>query len=179
MLIDGDDLAQSLDLQQLALDHGLRQLDQGVEHLEITLLDRDLEGLHVEPVAGQHAFCVAPLGVGRRTPAPRLGLVDDVVVNQRGGVNDLDHRAQPDGALAGVVHQLAGKQQKGRAQALAAARAKVLADFGDRPHARDGVAPELALDGGEIVVQQVEDFLGVAGYGRIQEFSPVSWIGNS
>ena len=68
----------------------------------------------------------------------------------------------------GVVHQLAGQQQQGRTQALAAAGTKILADFRDGPHARDGVAPELALDGSEVVVQQVEHFLGVAGYGRIQ-----------
>ncbi len=100
VLFDGDDLSQPLDLQQFALDHGLGQIDQRVEHLEVSFLDRDFEGLHVEPVARQHALRVAPLGVGGRTAAPRLGLVDDVVVNQRRCVNDLDHGAQPDRALA-------------------------------------------------------------------------------
>jgi len=75
---------------------------------------------------------------------------------------------RPDCALAGVVHQLAGQKQEGRTKSLAAAGAKVLTDLCNRPNARHGVAPELALDGGEIVVQQVKHFLGSAGYGRIQ-----------
>src|ERR1035441_5535084 len=128
--------------------------------MEIALIDCNFKGLHVEPVACEYAFRVAPLSVGSRTSATRLGLVDDVVVNQRCGVNDLDHGAESDCALAGIVHQLAGKQQKGRAEALAAAGAKVFPDFCNRPHARDGVASELALDGSEVVMQQVEDFLG-------------------
>ncbi len=176
MLVERDGFAQPFDLQQLAFDHRLRQVDQGIEHLEISFLDGDLEGLHVEPVAGEHALGVAPLGVGRRTSAARLRFVDDVVVNQRRGVNDLDHGAQLDGALAGVVHQLAGEQQQGGAKAFAAAGAKVFADLRNCPHAGNRVAAELALDGGEVVVQQVENFLGGAGYGDSNNISPsFSW----
>ena len=91
-------LPELFHLQQFALDHLLGEFDQRVENAEVALLHRDLEGLHVEPVAGQHALGISPVRVGRRAPAPGLGLVDDVVVHQRGGVNDLDHRAQPDGA---------------------------------------------------------------------------------
>ena len=168
MLVHGDGFAEALDLQQFAFDHRLREVDERVEDLEIALLHGDLEGLHVKPVAGEHAFGVAPLRVGGGASAPRLRFVNDVVVDQGRGVDDLDHRAQLDGALAGVVHQLAGEQQQGRTQAFAAAGAQVFANFRNRAHARDRVAAELALDGGEIVVQQVEDFLGVAGYGRAQ-----------
>ena len=90
-------------------------------------------------------------------------------MNQRRGVNDLNHRAQLDRALAGVVHQLGGEQQQGRAQTLTAADTKIFADFGDGANAGDGVASELALDGSEIVVQQVEDFFRVPDY-RVQAF---------
>ena len=40
MLVDGDGLAEALDLQQFALDHRLRQLDERVEDLEVTFLRR-------------------------------------------------------------------------------------------------------------------------------------------
>ena len=100
VLIERDELAELFDLQQFAFDHLLGQFDQRVEDAEVALLHRDLEGLHVEPVAGEHALGVAPLRVGRRTAAARLGFVDDVVVNERGGVDDLDHGAQPDGAAS-------------------------------------------------------------------------------
>ena len=92
MLVERDQLAQLFHLQQFALDHLLREFDQRVENAEVALLHRDLEGLHVEPVAGQHALRIAPLRIGRGTAAARLGLVDDVVVNQGRGVNDLDDR---------------------------------------------------------------------------------------
>ena len=140
--------------------------------MKIALLHGNLEGLHVEPVTREHALGIAPLGVGGGAAAARLGFVDDVVVDERRGVDDLDHRSQLDRALAGVVHQLAGEQQQRRTQPLAAAGAEVLADLRDRPHAGHGVAAELALDGSEVVVQQVEYFFSVAGYSRIQTDSP-------
>ena len=65
------DAADALELQQLALHHHLGQPDQQVENVEIALPQRDLEGLHVEPVARQHAGVVAPLHVGRGPPAAR------------------------------------------------------------------------------------------------------------
>jgi hypothetical protein len=99
MLLQRDQLAEALHLQQFAFDHLLRQFDEHVEDAEIALLHRDLEGLHVEPVAGQHAHRVAPLRVGGGTAAADLGFVDDVVVDQRRGVNDLDDGAQLDRAL--------------------------------------------------------------------------------
>ena len=55
VLIEGDQLAQFLHLQQFAFDHLLGQFDQSVKDAEVTLLHGDLEGLHVEPVPGQHA----------------------------------------------------------------------------------------------------------------------------
>ena len=91
------DVADALELQQLAFDHHLGEADEQVENLEIALAQRDLEGLHVEPVAGQHAGVIAPLHVGRRPAAARLGGIDHVVVHQRGGVDHLHHGAELDG----------------------------------------------------------------------------------
>ena len=93
-------LAQFLHLQQFAFDHLLGQIDQRIQDAEVALLHRDFEGLHVKPVAGQHAFGIAPLRVGRGTAAPGLGFVDDVVVDQRRGVDDFHHRAQFDRAAS-------------------------------------------------------------------------------
>ena len=168
VLVQRDQLAELFHLQQFALDHLLRQFDQRVENAEIALLHRDLEGLHVEPVAGQHALRIAPLRIGRRTAAARLRFIDNVVVNQRRGVDDLDHRAQTNRAAALVVEQLRGKQQQRRADSLAAAGAQVFADLGDRADVRDRVAPELVLKRDEIVPQQIEDFFPVNGGWRAQ-----------
>ena len=172
MFFQRNGLAEPLDLQQFTFDHRLGQIDERVEDVKVTLLHGDFEGLHVEPVTGENALGIAPLRVGGRAPASRLGFVDDVVVDQRRGVDDFDYRSQLDRPVAGVVHQLAGEQQQRRTQPFAAAGAEVLADLRDRPHAGHRVAAELALDGREVVVQQVKYFFSVAGYGRIQTDLP-------
>src|SRR5208283_1362465 len=178
VLVHRDGFAEALDLQQLAFHHGLGELDEGVKNLKIALFDGDLEGLHVEPVAGEHAFRVAPLRVGGGAPTPCLRFVNDVVVDQRRGMNNFDYGAKFDRSLAGVVQQLAREQQQGWTQAFAATCAQVFANLRNRTHAGDGVTSELALDGGEVVVQQVEHFLGVMGHNRIQNL-PVNWTDNS
>ena len=48
---------------------------------------------------------------------------------------------------------------------FAAALAQVFANLGNRRHVRDRVAPELALDRGQIVAQQFENFFPVNGGG--------------
>ena len=122
-----DQVAELLHLQQLALDHLLRERDEQFEDAEVALLQRATEGLHVEPVAGEHALRVAPGRVRRRTSAARVGLVDDVVVDQRRGVEHLDDRAEADAALARAAERLGREQQQQRANALAAAGDQVAA----------------------------------------------------
>ena len=136
---------------------------------EIALLHGDLEGLHVEPVAGEHAFRVTPLRVGGGTAAANLRLVNDVVVNQRGGVDDLNHRRELDRARAFIAEELRGEQQQRGAYALAAAGAQVFADLGDGGDIRDGVLPELFLDGDNVVAEQVENLFPVNGAGCAQK----------
>ena len=91
---------EARELQQLAFDHVLREVDQDVEDREIALAQRHLERLHVQPVAGEHAHVIAPASVGAGASAARLRAVDHVVVDQRGAVDHLHHRAQPNRALA-------------------------------------------------------------------------------
>src|SRR5205814_8917950 len=105
------------------------KLDQAVEDAEIALLHRDLEGLHVQPVAGEHALGIAPLGICRRTPAASLRFVNDVVVNQSCGVNDLDHRSQADGAAPPIVEKFRGEQEQTGTNSLAATAPQVFANL--------------------------------------------------
>ena len=163
MLVQRNAFAQLFNLQQLAFHHLLGQVNERVQHTEVALLHGDFEGLHVQPIAGQHAHGVAPLGVGGRAAAADLGLVNDVVMHQRGGMDDLHHRTQLDGAAPRVAKQLSGEQQQRRTNALAAAGAQILANIGDGAHRRHRVSPELALNGGQIFAQQLEDLF--ARYG--------------
>ncbi len=110
------DAADALKLQELAFHHDLGETDQQVEDQEVALAEGDLEGLHVEPVAGEDAGVVAPLGIGGRTAAAGLGGVDDVIVDQGGGVDLLDDGAEVNGGGRGageIAGDLAGGQAGG------------------------------------------------------------------
>ena len=99
------------------------------------------------------------LAAGR--PRRVLGFVDDVVVDEGGGVDDFDDCAEFDGPAAFVVEELGGEQKQCWAQAFAAATAEVFTDLGDGGDAGDGVAAELALDGGKVVAEELEDLAAV------------------
>ena len=168
VLVERDTFSQLFNLQELAFDHLLGQVNEHVQDAEVTFLHRDFESLHVEPVAGQHALGVPPLRVGRRTSAPRLGFVNNVVVHERRRVDDFYHCAQPHGPAPGVSEELGGKQQQRRTDSFSTAGAQVLADLRDRRDVRDRVASELLFDGGNVVTEEVEDFFPVDGGRRAQ-----------
>ena len=52
--------------------------------------DHQLEGAGEQEVADQHAGLVAPDRVGGGHAAPQVALVDHIVVQQGGGVDELD-----------------------------------------------------------------------------------------
>src|SRR3546814_10665945 len=70
-------------------------------------------------LADQHARLVAPDGVGGVAAAPQVALVDHVVVQQRGGVDEFDAGGHPDVPLAAVAAQPGGRQGQHRPQPLA------------------------------------------------------------
>ena len=150
--------AELLNLQQLAFDHLLGEADEQVEDFEVALFKGDMEGLHVEPVAGEDAFFVAPCGVGRGTAAAGVRAVDDVIVNERSGMNQFNNRAEADHAGAGVAQAAGCKQQQRGANALAAAHAQIFGNLRDRAYAGNRVAPQLPFNGREVIAEQIEDF---------------------
>ena len=100
--------------------------------VEAVLGERQRHRLEVQEVAEQHRDVVAPPRVHGLAPAPQLRFVDDVVVDERRGVDELDHRRVQHGALAGVAGHPRRHQQHGRADALAAAVLDVVADRRDQ-----------------------------------------------
>src|SRR5581483_12411929 len=114
MLIKRDHLPERFHLQEFALDHLLREFDESVKNAEIALVHSDLERLHIEPVAGQHALRISPLRVGGRASPTSLGFVDDIVVNQRGGMDDFNYCTEADRAASFIVEQFRGEKEQGR-----------------------------------------------------------------
>src|SRR5579863_8169326 len=125
------DAADTVELNQLAFDHHLGEADEQIEDMEVALAQGGLEGLHIEPVARQHAGVIAPLDIGRGAAAPGLRDVDYVVVDKGRGVNHFDHRAQLDRGVASATGKSRGQQEKGGPQALAAALLEITADGGN------------------------------------------------
>jgi hypothetical protein len=66
-------------------------------------------------------------------------------MDKRGGVHHFDNRAETDSAVADVALRLGREQQQRRPDALAAAFAQILGDFGDGLDGGDGVIAELAF----------------------------------
>ena len=81
---------------------------------------RDLRGPGEQVVAGEHGHLVVEAGVGRALAPAQLGLVHDVVVVEAGQVGELDGHRRPDQAGLVRVAGVAGDQDQGRAQPLAA-----------------------------------------------------------
>ena len=115
-----------------------------------------------EVVAGRLRGAVAVLGPRGRAAAAQVGAVEQVVVDERRHVDELDRGAGGDGALAGALLRRRAEEDEHRPQALAAGRERLGADLADEPgmgadralepHLEQlevGVEPGRRADGGE------------------------------
>ncbi len=144
-------------MQQLALDHVLREIDENVQNAEITFLKRHLKRLHVKPIAGQHAAMIPPAGIRGGPAASRVGAIDDIVVDQRGAMNQFHDGAQPHSGSAAVARVSGGKQQKRGTQALASASQQIAGDLGHWFAREAGLLRQFLLDAREVVAHQIEN----------------------
>ena len=84
--------------------------------------------------------------MNRQAAPTELGVVDDVVVDERGRVDELDDRRIQHGAVALVSGEAGGHQQNRRTHPLPAARLDIAAYLGNQLHLRLDMAVELAID---------------------------------
>ena len=93
VLVLGDvDVAGLRELIELAFDHPQRDVAEQPDDLERVLRQRHRHRLDVEVVAEQDGDVVAPARVHGQAAAAQIGAVDDVVVDERRGVDELDDR---------------------------------------------------------------------------------------
>jgi hypothetical protein len=102
---------------------------------------------------------IAPPGIGRRTAAARIRSVDDVIMNQRGAMNQLDDSAKANRAVPPIARIPCRKQQQGGTQPLAPSAQQVARNFRDRLDRRVILERKLLLDLGQVVANEIEDFL--------------------
>ena len=147
MLVLGEiDHAILRQLVDLAFNHPQRDVAQHTDDVERVLRERHGHRLDVEEVAGEHRDVVPPARVHGLPAAAHIRIVDDVVVNERGRVDELHDRGIQHGTGAGVAAQARGHQQHRRPHALAAALLDVGADLGDDVDLRLDLSLVLALD---------------------------------
>ena len=158
MLLLGDTLPQLFDLQQFAFDHLLREVREHIQNAEVPLLHRDLERLHVQPIAREHALGIAPLSIGCGASTTLVCFVNDVVVNQRRGVDNFHDHSQAHGGTPIASKQFRGKKEQGRTQSLSAAGAQVFTNLGDYADVRQRFLAELTFNRQQVVPQQVKNF---------------------
>ena len=144
-------------LDQFAFHHFLGHVDEDIENAKVAFLQRHLEGLHVQPVSGEHAAVVAPTGIGRGTSSARPGAVDHVIVNQRSAVQQLDHCCKANRAAIFAPRIIRGKQQQSGAQALPSAAEQIRGNFRHRRVRRVALARQLVFHQSEVVADEIEN----------------------
>ncbi|MGY4368389.1 hypothetical protein ACVW1A_004454 [Bradyrhizobium sp. LB1.3] len=104
------------------------------------------KSLAEQEVADQHARFVAPEHPRRQLAAAHLALVDDVVVQERGGMHELDGGGELDMAVAGVAGEVGHGERQHRPQALAPGGDQMVGDLGDHGHVRTGPRQDRGVD---------------------------------
>src|SRR5688500_7843443 len=169
VLLFGDvDISRLRELIELTFDHAERDVAEQAHQIERVVRERERHRLDVQVVAEQDRDVVAPARMGGQPAAAHVGAVDDVVVYQRGGVNELHDRRIEHGAVASVSAQSRSHQQHRGAHALAAAFLYVPAHLGDQRDARLDVLYKLLLDGFEILTDRLEDLGKIGGGGVVR-----------
>ena len=148
MVFVGVDLALGGQLLDLALGDHRGRVAEDPQHLEAAVLDHQLERAAEQEIADQHARRIAPDEVGGALAAAHARAVDDVVVEQGRGMDELDRGGELVVARARVAEQRAAGERQHRPHALAAAGDQMPGKLGDQ---RDLALHPLEDDGVDAV----------------------------
>jgi hypothetical protein len=133
---------------------------------QVARLDHHLEGARIEEVAHQHRGGVAELRVGGLAAAAQGRLVDDVVVQEGGRVDELDDRGHLVPRVGAGAQGPGREQQQGGPDALAAGIHDVLPDGAHQGHVGMQAPADDLVHPHEIVVNGGPDRLEAhGGYG--------------
>ena len=119
-------------LQHFAFGNRVGRVRHHFLDAQVTELDHHLERAGVQVIPDQHARLAAEDLVRGVTAAAHVGAVDDVVVQQRGGMDELDDRGRRDVLAAVVTTRFCCQYDTQRAQSLAAAADDVLRNLVDQ-----------------------------------------------
>jgi hypothetical protein len=111
-----------------------RRVRQNFQRIERPDLDHHLEGLAEQEIADQHACLVAPDHARGRLAAAHVAFVDDVVMQKRCRVHELDACRQLDVPFALVTKHVGGGERDHRTQPFATGGNQMVGDLGDHLH---------------------------------------------
>src|SRR5438093_3014663 len=154
-----DAAALELELEDFRLGHRDRRARKGLHHGAIVVPHEHRERLRVQVVTDEDGGVVAPLRVRRRPAAPQRRLVDDIVVNERRRVKQLDDAREAHAPRAAVAGQARAQQQKYRAKAFAPGARDVAAHLLDQGDGRAQLSTDLRLDKLQVGADQTCDAL--------------------
>ena len=119
--------------------------------------ERERHRLDVEVIAEEHRDVVAPPRMDREPAAAQVRVVDDVVVDERRGVDELDDRRVQNRAVALVAAEARGHQQDRGPDPLSAARLNVVADLRDQVDLRLDVADRIPHRPSQVGANRLEN----------------------
>ncbi len=160
-VLGGAGVANPRQLQHFTLGNDPGRPGQDLHDRHRPQLDHHLERAGIEEITDQHAWGVAPQGVGRGAAAAHARHVDHVIVQQGGGVQEFDGCRQQPQVVAPVAQGLAAQQHQQWAQALATGRRDIVADLRYQRHARGQLLLDDLVDGAEIVSHRTVEGLGL------------------
>ena len=137
-------------LQHLAFGDAVGGVGQDAHHLHAIQFHHQLEAARIEEVADQHTGRIAPQRVGGAAAAAQVGFVDHIVVQQGGGMDELDDRGQ---LMVFCRHGTAGSScefDQHRTQALAAGGNDVVCDLVDQDHIGCQPLADQGIHGGHV-----------------------------
>ena len=118
------------------------------------VLHHQLEGAGEQEVADQNRGLVAEYRIGRGQSSPQQARVNHVVVEQRGGVDELDAGRELHMPLASVAAEAGAGEGEQRAQSLAAGGDDVCGELRDQRHRAIHAGDDGAVAGLQIGLEQ-------------------------
>jgi len=118
-------------LHDLALGNHGGGRGQDIERLERADLHHHLEGLSEQEVANKHTGLVAPYHPGGRLASAHFAFVDDIVMQERGRVHELDGGRKLGVPVTPIACQVRHRHRQHRTQPLAARADQVIGNLGN------------------------------------------------
>ena len=110
-----------IQLQYFAFGHLAARFRQDFVDPLIAKADDMADRLGIEVIADENADLIAPHLARRLTAASQVGVIDDIVMQERGGMNKLDETGEDKRVFSGIAAETGAQGQQQRSNTFATA----------------------------------------------------------